>query len=277
MPQMSKVELYAAIRRDHRDGMKLREIARKYDVWWRTVRKAVDSVWPEPWKKLPPRATAMDPCRAVVDGILRADLDAPRQQWHTVTRIFHRLVEEHGADVSYQQVRRYVVDRKPQILVGPGKVPLEAFVPQTHQPGDGGRGRLRRRDGEAGGRAGDLLPVLLPAVLLGQGGAPGVRLGWAGGVLRGPRPRAAGAGRGSAEQGPLRQPEGRRRPGAGAEPGPGRGRPVDRLQVALRDRELLLPTRHRRGPREGLCRRAGSATSGATASCRCRRSSRWRS
>jgi hypothetical protein len=51
---MSKVELYAAIRRDHRGGMKMRKIERKCSVSWRTVRKAVDSVWPEPRKKLPP-------------------------------------------------------------------------------------------------------------------------------------------------------------------------------------------------------------------------------
>ncbi|WP_051742308.1 transposase [Kitasatospora sp. MBT66] len=135
MPQMSKVELYAAIRRDHRDGMKLREIERTYNVSWRTIRKAVDSVRPEPRKKLPPRATALDPYKAVIDGILQADLDAPRKQRHTLTRILHRLVEEHGADISYQQVRRYVADRKPQILVESGKAPTGAFIPQTHQPG----------------------------------------------------------------------------------------------------------------------------------------------
>ncbi|MFE9797169.1 hypothetical protein ACFYRL_36280 [Streptomyces goshikiensis] len=50
MPQMSKAELYAAICRGHRGGMKIREIERKYNVSWRTVRKAVDSVWPEPRK-----------------------------------------------------------------------------------------------------------------------------------------------------------------------------------------------------------------------------------
>ncbi|MDH6580721.1 hypothetical protein P3T29_006415 [Kitasatospora sp. MAP5-34] len=32
MPQMSKVELYAAIRRDRCGGMKLREIEHKYNV-----------------------------------------------------------------------------------------------------------------------------------------------------------------------------------------------------------------------------------------------------
>ncbi|MER7847400.1 hypothetical protein ABTZ03_26030 [Kitasatospora sp. NPDC096077] len=40
MPQISKVELYAAIRRDHRDGMKLRAIERKYNLSWRTIRTA---------------------------------------------------------------------------------------------------------------------------------------------------------------------------------------------------------------------------------------------
>lgn len=135
MPQMSKVELYAAIRRDHRVGMTMRELERKYNVAWRTVRKALDSAWPEPRKPLPPRPSALDPYKAVIDGILRADLDAPRKQRHTVTRIFHRLLEEHGANVSYPMVRRYVADRKPQIAVEAGKAPIEAFVPQTHPPG----------------------------------------------------------------------------------------------------------------------------------------------
>ncbi|MFC0499264.1 IS21 family transposase [Streptomyces mutabilis] len=132
---MSKVELYAAIRRDHRAGVTMRELERKYNVSWRTVRKALDSAWPEPRKPLPPRPSALDPYKSVIDEILRADLDAPRKQRHTVTRIFHRLVEEHAAEVSYPMVRRYVVDRKPQIAVEAGKAPIEAFVPQTHPPG----------------------------------------------------------------------------------------------------------------------------------------------
>ncbi|MFE2992473.1 hypothetical protein [Streptomyces sp. NPDC059262] len=51
MSQMSKAELYVVIRRDHRGGMKMRGLERKYKVSWRTVRKVVDSVWPEPRKK----------------------------------------------------------------------------------------------------------------------------------------------------------------------------------------------------------------------------------
>lgn len=96
MPQMSKVELYAAIRRDHWAGLTMRELERKYNVAWRAVRKALNSAWPEPRNPLPPRPSALDPYKTVIDGILRADLDAPRKQRHTVTRIFHRLVEEHG-------------------------------------------------------------------------------------------------------------------------------------------------------------------------------------
>ncbi|MFE7358219.1 hypothetical protein ACFU8Q_35170 [Streptomyces sp. NPDC057543] len=120
MSQMSKVELYAAIRRDHRGGMSMRELERKHGVTWRTVRKALDSSWPEPRRKLPPRATTRDPYKAVIDEILRADLDALRKQRHTITRIFHRLVEEHGADDSYAVVRYYVASRKPEILAVPG-------------------------------------------------------------------------------------------------------------------------------------------------------------
>src|SRR5258707_324835 len=54
---------------------------------------------------------------------------------HAITRIFHRLIEEHGADVSYPMVRRYVSDRKPEILAASGQAPVEAFVLQTHLPG----------------------------------------------------------------------------------------------------------------------------------------------
>ncbi len=135
MPQMSKVELYAAIRRDHRGGLSMRELERKYGVTWRTVRKALDSAWPEPRKQLPPRATALDPFKPLIDEILRSDLDAPRKQRHTVTRIFHRLLEEHEADVSYGMVRYYVAGRKQEILAESGKATVEAFVPQTHPPG----------------------------------------------------------------------------------------------------------------------------------------------
>ncbi|NBH10992.1 IS21 family transposase [Amycolatopsis sp. SID8362] len=136
MPPQSKVELYAAIRRDARTGMSARALERKYNVGRRTVVKAVASAWPQPRKKPPPRPSKLDPFKPVIDEILRTDLDAPRKQRHTVKRIFARLIDEHGMiDVSYQVVRAYVATRAPQIRAEAGRGPVAAFIPQAHRPG----------------------------------------------------------------------------------------------------------------------------------------------
>lgn len=136
MPPTSKVELYAAIRRDARTGMSGRALERKYNVGRRTIIKALTSAWPEPRKKPPPRPSKLDPFKPVIDGILRADLDAPRKQRHTVKRIFDRLIDEHAMiDVSYQVVRAYVAVRRPEIRTEAGRGPAEVFVPQAHRPG----------------------------------------------------------------------------------------------------------------------------------------------
>lgn len=102
MPPHSRVELYAAIRRDTRARVSSREIQRKHGVGWRTVQAAMASAWPPQRAAYPTRASKLDAFKPVVDDILRADLDAPRKQRHTVTRIFDRLRTEHGMDdVSY--------------------------------------------------------------------------------------------------------------------------------------------------------------------------------
>ncbi len=97
MSPRSKVELYAAIRRDSRAGMSGRALAGKYQVGRRTVAKALASAWPGPRKPLPPRPTRLDAYKPLIDQILRADLDAPRKQRHTAKRIFDRLLAEHDA------------------------------------------------------------------------------------------------------------------------------------------------------------------------------------
>ncbi len=136
MPGVSKAELYAAIRRDARAGMSGRAIAREHGVGRRTVVKALASAWPEPRRKPPRRPSKLDPFKPAIDAILRVDLDAPRKQRHTVTRIYARLVDEHGmADVSYPVVRAYVAERRPEIRVEAGRGPAEVFVPQSHRPG----------------------------------------------------------------------------------------------------------------------------------------------
>jgi transposase len=72
----SKVELYAAIRRDARAGMSGRAIERKYRVGRRTIVSALASAWPEPRKPLPARPSKLDPFKPAIDEILKADLDA---------------------------------------------------------------------------------------------------------------------------------------------------------------------------------------------------------
>jgi len=135
----SKVELYAAIRRDARAGMSGRAIEKKYRVGRRTIVKALASAWPEQRKQLPPRPSRLDPFKPAIDEMLTADLDAPRKQRHTVTRIWHRLMDEHGmTDVSYPVVRAYVAERKPQIRADAGRGPPEVFLRQSHRPGDEG-------------------------------------------------------------------------------------------------------------------------------------------
>ncbi len=132
----SKVNLYAAIRRDSRTGLSNRALMRKYGVGFLTVKKALESAWPEPRNKPAPRATRLDPFKPLIDQMLRADLDAPRKQRHTVKRIYDRLVDEHGADeVSYQMVRGYVAERRKEIRLQAGRGVVDAFVPQTHKPG----------------------------------------------------------------------------------------------------------------------------------------------
>jgi hypothetical protein len=153
VPPKSKVDLYAAIRRDVRAGMSNRAVQRKYGVGFRTVKAAMESVWPEPRKQLPPRKTRLDAFKPVIDQMLRADLDAPRKQRHTVKRIFDRLLDEHGAaEVTYPMVRAYVAARRPPPADTDRSGPRAAQCVHPADPpaGGGSRGRLRRRDDPSG-------------------------------------------------------------------------------------------------------------------------------
>lgn len=133
----SRVDLYAAIRRDARSGMSNRALQRKHGVGFRTVTAALESAWPKERKQLPKRGSRLDAYRVVIDDWLRSDLDAPRKQRHTAKRIFDRLLDEHdGAGVvSYWMVREYVATRRREIRVEVGREPANAFIPQEHLPG----------------------------------------------------------------------------------------------------------------------------------------------
>jgi transposase len=133
----TKVELFERIRRDSwREGLSVRALARKYGVHRRLVREALTRAEPAPRKTPVRRSPRLEPFKEVIDEWLRADLDAPRKQRHTVKRIHARLVGEHGAaGVSYSALRDYVSRRRPEIRIEEGRAPAQVFVPQHHPPG----------------------------------------------------------------------------------------------------------------------------------------------
>ncbi|TDP31416.1 hypothetical protein [Nocardia ignorata] len=85
MAVVSRAELFAAIRRDAREGMSGRKIQRKHGVSYRTVQQALTSAWPTERKEYTPRPSKLEPFKPIIDAILLADLDAPRKQRHTLT------------------------------------------------------------------------------------------------------------------------------------------------------------------------------------------------
>jgi transposase len=129
----SRVEQFEQIRRDReREGLSIREFARRHGVHRRAVRQALASPLPPPRKRPEGRpAPKLGPYRPLIDEWLRADREAPRKQRHTAKRVWQRLVDEHGVGVSERQVRRYVHRRRREL----GEPVDEVFVPQVHEPG----------------------------------------------------------------------------------------------------------------------------------------------
>jgi transposase len=134
----SRVELFAAIRRDARaERLSVRALAVRYRVHRRTVRQALASAVP-PVRKPPRRASpVLDAVRDHIDAMLREDVAAPRKQRHTCRRVWQRLVDEHGAEISYSSVVAYVGHRRPQIEAEARDRAgvMGGFVPQAHEPG----------------------------------------------------------------------------------------------------------------------------------------------
>jgi transposase len=125
---MLTVDHFARIRQARRDGLTIREIADQFGHSTKTVVKVLAQPEPAPYAHSQERpAPIFGPFRQVVDGIVAADEHAPRKQRHTATQIFRRLQEEYGYTGQYDQVRRYLKDRRLDRR--------ETFIPLDHPPG----------------------------------------------------------------------------------------------------------------------------------------------
>jgi transposase len=125
---MLTVDQYARIRQLRRDGLTIRQIADQLNHSPKTILKALANPEPGPPAMPEPRpAPVFGPFRVFVDAILAADEAAPRKQRHTATQVHRRLVAEHAYTGGYDQVRRYLQQRR--------RDRRETFIPLEHRPG----------------------------------------------------------------------------------------------------------------------------------------------
>lgn len=125
---MLTVDNFARIRQLRRDGQTIRQIAQQLHCSPKTILKAFASPEPKPYARSEPRtAPVFGAFHSLVDAILEADRTAPRKQRHTAAQIHRRLVAEYGYRGGYDQVRRYLQQRRCN--------QRETFIPLDHRPG----------------------------------------------------------------------------------------------------------------------------------------------
>ncbi len=126
---MLKVEDYGRIRRAHRDGMGIREIARTFGHSRRKIREALQAPEPKPYTLTQSRLRRVltEVHQQWIDAVLAADEQAPPKQRHLATQLFRRLRDEEHYAGSYDQVRRYVAARRGRRR--------ETFLPLSYEPG----------------------------------------------------------------------------------------------------------------------------------------------
>lgn len=131
MRELTKVEVFEQIRRAHfgPEGMSIRELSRVFNIHRRTVRQALASPEPPRRKAAVREAPSLGPFKVTIDEWIELDASMPKKQRHTARRIFQRLVEELGADVSESSVRRYVAQVKRRTTMTPIE---KVTISQTH-------------------------------------------------------------------------------------------------------------------------------------------------
>ena len=126
---MLTVDDYGRIRRAHRDGMGIREIARRFHHSRQKVREVLQGAG-QP-RQYPRRQTQTAPMLGLfhewILEILAEDESQPPKQRHTSMRIFERLRDEHAYGGGYDAVRRFVKKQRTD--------KRETFIPLDHDPG----------------------------------------------------------------------------------------------------------------------------------------------
>src|SRR4029079_9355333 len=108
---MLSVDDYLQIRLLHRDGLSIRQIAKRLGHGRDTVKKALVEPTPRGYTRTRPvKRPKLGPFTEHIDQILREDESAPRKQRHTARRVFERLRDEHGDSGGGEQFRRVVQD-----------------------------------------------------------------------------------------------------------------------------------------------------------------------
>src|SRR5438132_10187346 len=89
--RMVTVDQYASIRLAHRDGLSIRELARRFQHSRYKIREILCTPEPKRYQRLQPPPSILDPFRTTIDSILGADEQAPPKQRHTAARLYRRL------------------------------------------------------------------------------------------------------------------------------------------------------------------------------------------
>jgi transposase len=124
---MLTVDEYGRIRRAHRDGMSIREIARTFRHSRRKVRQVLAEPEPKPYVRERSHCPKLGAFHGVIDRILAGDESAPPKQRHTAMQVYRRLVAEEGYRGGYDAVRRYIGKRR--------RHQRPTFIPLDHEPG----------------------------------------------------------------------------------------------------------------------------------------------
>ena len=126
------MDIYAEIRKLHREGISERAIARKLRIHRKTVHKYMDGSIMPGERLNPPERTATVLTQEVKDFVAQCieqdDQEGTKKQHHTAKRIYDRLVAEKGFTGGESTIRDYVKKYKNRTK--------EAFVPLAFPFGD---------------------------------------------------------------------------------------------------------------------------------------------